>query len=320
MRFIKVFGISALLILLFSSAGEANSSNFLFFEISLIDNMTDGCPPRPYYDFPTYYFNKTDRHLYRNVAPEWSYDFIEFNNSLIAIAGVGKYGHGISSQLEPIYGLPYPSIGKTSEVPNYWVQTEEMGKIQIMNITESGLLVVYFDNQSIELASGSNWSKLGQCSELRIENHGYLDKKTNEKTLKFKEHPENFKTISGFIVDTNGKSIKNARVYIVYDSYTTTPIFTDENGFYSFIGFDLKSNYSYRVIIDYNNISKYSPPINMTKEIMVYQFNVSFEDSISPKETQTPFDSKPSTTPGFEVIFIILGLLTVSYVLKNYEK
>jgi hypothetical protein len=120
------------------------------------------------------------------VAPEGSYDFIEFNSSLIAIAGVGNYGNGISSRLEPIYGSPYPSMGKASNVPDYWTQTGEMGKIQIMNITETGLLVVYFDNQSIELASGNNWRKLGQCSELRIENFGFIDKKTNGETLKSK--------------------------------------------------------------------------------------------------------------------------------------
>ncbi len=192
MNFLKVLGILILIILLLSIVNiwpiniskEINSDNFLFFEISDIDNITSECPPRPYYDFPTYYFNKTDRHLYRNVAPEGSYDFIEFNSSLVAIAGIGNYGNGISSQLEPIYELPYPSIGKASKVPNYWTQIEEMSKIQIMNITKSGLLVVYFDNQSIELASGSNWRKLRQCSELHIENFGFIDKKTNERILK----------------------------------------------------------------------------------------------------------------------------------------
>ncbi len=84
----------------------------------------------------------------------------------------------------PIYELPYPSIGKVPEVPNYWIQTEKMGKIRIMNITESGLIIIYFDNQSIELDSGSNWRMLGKCDELRIENFGFIDKKTNERTLK----------------------------------------------------------------------------------------------------------------------------------------
>lgn len=202
MRFIKLLVISALLILLIFSlillflsaksnsiwpaniSKEINPSNFLFFEISHTDNITSECPPQPLYDFPTYYFNITDRHLYPNVVPEGSYDFIKFNSSLIAIVGVGKYGNGASSQLEPIYEFPYPSIGKTSEVPNYWAQTEEMSKIHIMNITDIGLLVVNFENQSIELTPGSNWSKLGECSKLRIENFGYLDKNTNDRTLK----------------------------------------------------------------------------------------------------------------------------------------
>ncbi len=183
--------------------------------------------PQPLYDFPTYYFNNTDRHLYPNVVPEGSYDFIEFNSSLIAIAGVGKYNSGASSQLEPIYELPYSSIGKVSKVPNYWTRTEEMSKIQIMNITESGLLVVYFENLSIELVPGSNWSKLGQCNELRIENFGYLDKNTNDRTLKSE------------------------------------------------------------------------------KQLL---------------ETQIPIESKSNTTPGFDFILFILGLLAVSYVLKNYKK
>ncbi len=95
MRFLKVLVTLALLILLLLSANmwfkniskKINSETFLFFEISDIDNLTSECPPRPMYDFPTYYFNKTDRHLYRNVAPEGSYDFIEFNSSLIALQG-----------------------------------------------------------------------------------------------------------------------------------------------------------------------------------------------------------------------------------------
>lgn len=237
MRFLKALGILIILILLFLSAEsdsifstniskEINSNNFLFLEISHIDNITSECPPRPNYDFPTYYFNKTDRHLYPNIVPEGSYDFIEFNSSLIAIVGVGNYGTGASSQLEPIYELPYSSIGKSSKVPNYWTQTGEMSKINIMNITESGLLVVYFENQSIELATGNNWSKLEQCSEFRIENFGYLDKNTNDITLKSRKH----------------------------------------------------------------------------------------------LETQMPVESKPNTTPGFEFIYLIPGLLIVSYFLKNYKK
>lgn len=237
-RTLRAFGISVLLILLAlslraeaddiwqtNSSNEINSSNFLFFEVSQIDNLTSDCL-RPYHDFPTYYFNKTDRHLYPNIVPEGSYDFIEFNSSLIAIAGVGIYGNGASSQLEPIYRLPYSSIGKASTVPNYWTQTEEMGKISIINISESGLLVIYFENRSIELAPGGNWNKLEQCIEIRIENFGYLDKNTNNITLKSRKH----------------------------------------------------------------------------------------------METPTPTESKPNATPGFEFIYLILGLVTVSYLLKNYDK
>lgn len=158
-------------------------NRFLFFEVYMLpsENITTSCSPlwATYADFPTYYFNKTERRLYLGVVPKDAYDFIEFNKSLIAIAGVGRVGYtsGVSSQLEPIYSLPYSSIGKTATVPNYWSQSEEMKKIKIANVNESGLLVIYYDNQTIELLPGDNWSQqIRECGErIRIENHGFIN-------------------------------------------------------------------------------------------------------------------------------------------------
>lgn len=130
-------------------------------------------------DFPTYYFNESERHLYPSVVPPDAYDFIKFNDSLIAIAGVGIIGYasGLSSQLEPIYGLPYSSIGKRVQVPNYWTYMDEFGKVQIINITQSGMLFVNFDNQSIKLSPGNSWNNQIRppCGErIRITNHGFI--------------------------------------------------------------------------------------------------------------------------------------------------
>ena len=156
---------------------------YLFFEVYMLppentENISKDCSPlwASYVDFPTYYFNQSERHLYPS-APPGAYNFIKFNESLMAIAGVGLIGYssGISSQLEPIYSLPYSSIGKRVPVPNYWTDVDEFGKVQIINNT-NGTLVVNFDNQTIKLAIGNSWTKqIRQCGErIRIVNHGFL--------------------------------------------------------------------------------------------------------------------------------------------------
>ncbi|HEY9206517.1 MAG TPA: hypothetical protein VIO58_11420 [Candidatus Methanoperedens sp.] len=157
---------------------------YLFFEVYLLppenygERITRECSPlwASYVDFPTYYFNESEKRLYPN-APPGAYDFIKFNESLMAIAGVGLIGYnsGISSQLEPIYGLPYSSIGQRVPVPNYWTYIDEFGKVQITNITD-GMLVVNFDNQTVKIVQGDVWTKqIRQCGErIRIVNHGFL--------------------------------------------------------------------------------------------------------------------------------------------------
>ena len=173
-----------------SPLAEENISKkrYLFFEVYLLppENLGDNVTREKscglwasFIDFPTYYFNESERHLYPGVVPPGAYDFIEFNESLIAIAGVGIIGYnsGSSSQLEPIYRLPYSSIGKRVTVPNYWTYIDEFGNVQIINITESGLLFVNFDNQTIKLSPGNSWNKQFRppCSErIRIVNHGFI--------------------------------------------------------------------------------------------------------------------------------------------------
>ena len=146
--------------------------SYLFFEVYLLppenygERITKECSPlwASYVDFPTYYFNESEKRLYPNAPPE-AYDFIKFNESLMAIAGVGLIGYnsGISSQLEPIYSLPYSSIGQRVPVPNYWTYIDEFGKVQITNITD-GMLIVNFDNQTVKIAQGDVWTKkIRQC-------------------------------------------------------------------------------------------------------------------------------------------------------------
>ncbi len=88
--------------------------------------------------------------------------------------GIKGYGDGVDSRLEPVYVLPHFSIGKT---PYHWIDVDAFRKVQVTSITESGLLVFNFDNQTIRLAPGNSWNKQIRppCGErIRIENHGFL--------------------------------------------------------------------------------------------------------------------------------------------------
>ncbi len=129
-------------------------------------------------DFPTYYFDESNGSLYTDIAPD-PYD-IEFNESLRFIIGECAIGRksGEWSQLEPVYEMPY------SFYLSYLTDPSAVGNINVMNITRTGLLVIHLDDQNIRLAPGDDWSKqVGVCGErIRITNHGFLDKSTNNKT------------------------------------------------------------------------------------------------------------------------------------------
>nr|QNO44363.1 hypothetical protein MMKKNJAF_00005 [Methanosarcinales archaeon ANME-2c ERB4] len=164
---------------------ETDDSNehFLFFEVCMLPAKVGEPECQPlvkagFLDFPTYYFDESNGSLYTDIAPD-PYD-IEFNESLRFVIGESAIGRksGEWSHLEPVYEVPH------SFYLSYSTDLSAVGKIDVMNITRSGLLVIHFDDQNIGLAPGADWSRqVGLGGErICITNHGFLDKDTNNKT------------------------------------------------------------------------------------------------------------------------------------------
>ncbi|MEA3324759.1 MAG: hypothetical protein U9Q37_06430 [Euryarchaeota archaeon] len=162
---------------------DNSTEDFLFFEVCMLP--PEGGDPDCQYlvgagfiDFPTYYFDESTGSLYTDIAPD-PYD-IEFNESLRFIIGESAIGRksGEWSHLEPVYGVPY------SFYLSYSTDMSAIGKIDMISITRTGLLVIHFDGEDIGLAPGDDWSRqVGVCGEqIYIINHGFLDKSTNNKT------------------------------------------------------------------------------------------------------------------------------------------
>ena len=158
---------------------KGGKNEFLFFEIVYYppkyrpnwSNST--CLWPDYADFPTYYFNKSDRCLY---APPGFYDYIEFNERLLAIGGTVVVGRisGVDEKLIPIYDLPY-----------------SFGAISILNITEEGILAIQYNKSDyVEITPGDGWSRqIGECGEvIEIVNYGFLDTDANNRSLKSAEY------------------------------------------------------------------------------------------------------------------------------------
>jgi hypothetical protein len=178
------------------------SDDFLFFEVYIVpeNEAKPGCRPLVVpgsLDFPTYCFDESNRSLYTYMAPD-PYD-VRFDASLKAIVGQAAIGRksGACSHLEPICGLPYSFHLRPGYGHGYSVDLSEVGEIQVADVTGSGLLVIRFDNQSVRLSPGDDWSKqVGSCGErIYIVNHGFLDKKTNDRTLRTFFHSFNYDLI-----------------------------------------------------------------------------------------------------------------------------
>ncbi len=169
----------------------AASDDFLFLEIYIVPTKeeTPGCRPlaASFLDFPAYCFDESSKSLYTYMAPD-PYD-IKFDASLKAIVGEVTLGRksGACSHLEPVHSLPWHGRGCS-------VDLSEIGKVQVTEMAASGLLVIRFDNSSIRLSPGDDWSKqVGPCGErIYVVNHGFLDKKTNGETLRTFLHSCNY--------------------------------------------------------------------------------------------------------------------------------
>ncbi|MGB8218077.1 MAG: carboxypeptidase regulatory-like domain-containing protein [Candidatus Methanoperedens sp.] len=133
-----------------------------------------------------------------------------------------------------------------------------------------------------------------------------------------KNQPENFKNISGFVMDAYGRPVRNAYVRVDYDPYTSSPTYTDEMGFYSFAGLDMEQQYTYKVRVEYDGNITFSPPFNVSRDIMDYSVNISLNGPAGEKTargTETPA-STPSM-PAFELLLSIISFFTIKYLLRS---
>jgi hypothetical protein len=168
---------------------DNSTGDFLFFEVCMLP--PEGGDPECQYlvgasflDFPTYYFDKSTGSLYTDIAP-YPYD-IEFNESLRFVIGECAIGRksGACSHLEPVYTVPHSFYLRPGSGHGYSTNLSAIGIISVTDITKTGLLVIYLDDQNIRLAPGDDWSsQVGLCGEqIYITNHGFLDRSANNKT------------------------------------------------------------------------------------------------------------------------------------------
>ena len=135
---------------------------FLFFEVCMLP--PEGGEPEcqhlvgaSFLDSPTYYFDESTGSLHTDIAPD-PYD-IGFNKSLRVIIGECAIGRKSDewSQLEPVYEVPH------SFYLSYSTDLHAVGKINVVNITRTGLLVIHFDDQDIRLAREMIGASRSEC-------------------------------------------------------------------------------------------------------------------------------------------------------------
>ena len=188
---VLVFGGCGLTMAQPTEVPPASDDRFLFFEVYMVPAREEhaGCVPlvmATFLDFPTYCFDESTSSLYTYMAPA-PYD-IEFNEGLRALVGQVAIGRksGACSHLEPIDSLPYSFYLRPGHGHGYSVDLTAVGEVYVMDTTDSGLLVIGFADRTISLSPGNGWGKeIGSCGErIYMVNHGFLDKKTNNETLR----------------------------------------------------------------------------------------------------------------------------------------
>lgn len=151
-----------------------------------------------------------------------------------------------------------------------------------------------------------------------------------------------FEVISGFVFDSEGKTISGAAVslerydekglprtdfeeQITYDKEGNPTIhivpitatshwllfhetYTEDDGFYSFNGLNLSSEDIYRISVQYGGNSTSSANFTGTKEKMKYNINISLGEPKIPEEGKK--------APTFEVVSLI-GVLLLTYLFRR---